>query len=161
MSQYASIFDFHTLGLMPKALKNIEDATITQFLIKASGTIDGYLRVGGYSLPLTGVTGTDTTVSTGFPDEIIDANVCIARYRVMVRRGYKPDDQDLNFRQTYDDCIEWLEKVGTGGVQLDDGADATPNVYEGRPRVRTKPKRDWNLANDRASSSNGVTEVGN
>ena len=159
MAQYASIFDFETLGLVSKALRNLPATTVTQFLLKAGGTVDSYLRAGGYTLPLTGVLGTATTASTGFPDEIIDANVCIARFRLMVRRGFSPDDHDRNFRETYDDCIEWLEKVATGAVQLDVNADATPGVTGGRPRVRTKPKRDWLLHQDEAQSS-GQTEVG-
>ena len=150
MAQYASIFDFETLGLMPKALRNLDATTVTAFLLKAGGTIDGYLRAGGYALPLTGTLGDDETASTGFPDEIIDANVCIARYNIMVRRGFNPDDHDLNFRQTRDDCIAWLEKVATGAVQLDADADATPGVSAGRPRVDTKPKRGWNTHNDEA-----------
>lgn len=158
MSQYASIFDFNALGLMPKALQNTDNATITAHLLKAGGLIDDYLRV-NHTLPLTGTLGTATTPSTGFPDSIIDDNVCIARYRIMVRRGFVPDDHDLNFRQTYDDCIRHLEKLASGEIFLDGAADATP-AFEGRPRVRTKPKRDWLLHQDQAQSSTGITEVG-
>ncbi len=151
MSQYASIFDFVTLGLMDKATKNVNDATINQFLIKAAGEINTFLRKANYVLPLVGVLGTDETPSTGFPDEIIDANVCIARYRFMVRRGFVPDDHDLNFRQTFDDCMAFMEKVADKDVILDiPVGPATSDTSAAR--VDTKPKRDWNLVNDEALS---------
>lgn len=146
MSQYASVLDFETIGLKIAALQNVKDNNVTEFLIKTSGIIDSYLRA-NHTLPLTGALGPPNT----FPPEIIAATVCIARYKLMVWRGFAPDELDTNLRDSFEDCMAWLRDLAKGVAYLDAGDDATVE-YEARPRVDTKPQRGWLELLDEANS---------
>jgi len=121
--QYATIADMQQLGLPPAALANVPNATIDAFLTKASASVDSYLR-SQYKLPLV----------TPYPDEIVWATVCIGSYRLMVWRGYNPDEHDAEIRARYEDCVAWLGQLSRGQVRLDAAADATTR-NEGAPMV--------------------------
>jgi phage gp36-like protein len=125
MSQYATTTDLGDYGLPPDALAGMTAAVQNKILTKASGTIDSYLR-GRYSLPLAG---------GPYPDEIIEACVSIAAFKVLKRRGHNPSAFDQTFTDDYQTTLDWLSKLAKGEVNLDSGADATPTVNEARPRV--------------------------
>lgn len=131
-SQYASRSDLEGLGLPRTALKNVENGTIDDILIAASGFVDSHLR-GRYSLPL----------QNPFPPEIATATVDIGALRVLRRRGYNPDEFDESWKEAHDAAVTWLKDVAAGRVHLAIAADATPTTSEGAPRVQTQPARGW------------------
>ena len=126
MAQYATSTDLATLGLPAAALVNIPAGTQNEFLTKASGLIDSYLRA-QHKLPL----------AAPYPDEIIRVCVVLSAYDLIQYRGYNPDEYDANFRLRYEDAVRWLEQLAAGTVSLSELADATGSIHEGRPRVQT------------------------
>lgn len=133
MSQYATAADLAAVGLPATALAGINS---DPFLVRASGLIDSHLR-GNYGLPL----------KPPFPDEIIEATVRIAAYRLLVFRGFRPDQYDENFMKLHDDTIAWLRDVAASRVHLDIAADQT-TTFEGAPRVQTDAQRGWFAAEE-------------
>lgn len=150
MSQYASATDFKELGLPERSLKNVKDEILDRFLTASSGRIDTSLRA-HHTLPLTGALGPPNT----FPAEVVECAVIIARYKFMIWRGFNPDEFDINFKEAHDACIEWLDKIASGGASLGD-VDATPSVIEGAPKTTSNASRGWldeqNAADDAANS---------
>jgi len=126
MAQYATTADLADLGLPPAALANIELSVQTAHLLASGDFIDTFLR-SQHTLPLV----------VPFPREIVRANVVLAAYDILVYRGYNPDEYDDNFRQRYEDVMEWLKMLARGEVSLDEAADTTPTVSEGAPQVQT------------------------
>ena len=124
--QYATAAELAVLGLPAAALVNIPIGTQDEHLEKASGLLDSYLRA-QHTLPL----------ALPYPDEIVRACVVITAYDLIQFRGYNPDEYDANFRLRYEDTIRWCEQLAAGTVSLDQTADATGTVNEGRPRVQT------------------------
>jgi len=126
MSQYATTTDLGDYGLPPDALTGVgmTPAVQNKILTKASGIIDSYLR-GRYKLPL----------SVPYPDEIIEACVSVAAFKVLKRRGHNPSAFDQTFTDDYQAALEWLAKLSKGEVNLCSDADATPAVNEARPSV--------------------------
>lgn len=124
MAMYASTTDLANLGLPAEALSGVSLTVQEAHLTKASGKIDSYLR-SRHSLPL----------GAPYPDEVIDCCVSLAAYTLLVRRGFNPDEYDSNFRQQYDDALEWLRDLAAGRASLADTADATATTAEGAPRV--------------------------
>lgn len=137
MSQYASTDDFASLGLPARVTKNVTSAKITEFLEKASGTVDTYIR-SKVTLPLAGTLGPPNT----FPPEIVEATVAIARYRFLIWRGFQPDEFDSTYSQLYRDAMTLIKDISAGRAHLDVDADATVAV-ENRPRVSSQTKRGW------------------
>lgn len=131
MVWYATADEFRTLGLPARAVQNIANATLLEFIEKASGKIDSYLR-GRYDLPL----------QVPYPDEIVQAAIHIARLRLLRWRGFNPDDYDAGYADDYAETILWLRDVSAGRVHLDVHADQTA-ANEGRPRVITSDLQGW------------------
>lgn len=139
MSQYGELEDLEATGLPPRALEEV--VSVDDFLTKASATIDSYLRR-RYTLPLA------TT-----PPEIADACIAIASYRLLVFRGFNPDEYDANFKARNDFYLGapgmkgWLDKLADGSVVLDGAIDATPGTpTTGGPRtpkVYSRSSRGW------------------
>jgi phage gp36-like protein len=112
-------------------VQNITDATILEFVEKASGRIDSYLR-GRYTLPL----------QQPYPDEIVQASLHIARLRLLTWRGFNPDEFDAGYREDHNEAILWLRDIAAGRAHLDVHADQT-TANEGRPRVITSDQQGW------------------
>lgn len=134
MSQYASRAQLAQTGLPASALEEVDGGKQDEFLVLAAGTIDSYMR-GRYKLPITGSLGPTNT----YPPELQDANLAIAAYRLLVFRGFNPDEYDRNFQLRHDFYLGnqergtkgWLDKLSAGAVSLDLALDASPAVAEG------------------------------
>lgn len=128
---YVTVDDYKVLGLPSDALEDLSDPDIQQFLDVAAGVIDSYLS--RYSLPLI----------APYPEALKGTNVCLATWKILLHRGYNPETYDNNYREAYDRCMAFLEKVGSGEVTLPGVEDQTPGFEGGVPRVTTKPLRGW------------------
>ena len=135
---YATQRDLQDFGLPPQALAGLSSRVLNAHLEAASGRINSYLRDQAV-LPL----------KSPYPQEIIEANVILASYSLMIRRGYNPaSPSDENFRERYldmggrGDGRGWLDLLAKGLVSLALAADSTPE-REGRPRVNTSKPRGW------------------
>lgn len=126
---YATPTDFDAHGLPAVALDGFA-GDVQDHLDSASGEIDTYLR-GRYSVPL---------VSPA-PAEIVKAECVLAAYSVLALRGFDPEEgSNKNVRMRYEDTKKWLSSLANGKVNLSILADATPNVHDGRPRVRSRSR---------------------
>jgi phage gp36-like protein len=132
MSQYPTVSDLQDMGLPPGALEGVPE--LEKFLVSASAHVDSYLR-GRYSLPL----------SAPYPQELIDAALAIAAYRIMFFRGFDSESQDMLIMDRYQYYTGkqgqkgWLDKLATGLVNLDVNSDATSLIHEGGPIVSSGP----------------------
>lgn len=147
MSQYPTLEDLQDCGLPPGALEDIPEPE--KFLVNASAHVDSYLR-GRYALPL----------SAPYPQELIDAALAIAVYRIMMFRGFDSESQDMLIVDRFQYYTGkpgqkgWLDKLSTGQVNLAVTADATPGVVDGGSVINqrranssvyccSKPRRGW------------------
>lgn len=131
MAQYASLEDLQDTGLPPGVLEGIPDPA--KFLERASAHVDSYLR-GRYSVPL----------AVPCPQEVQDAVIAIAAYRIMMFRGFDSSSQDSLITDRFEYYTGkpgqkgWLDKLSTGQVNLDVSSDMTGTVNEGGPIVASK-----------------------
>ena len=127
MAQYATTTDLAQLGLPAAALVNVSAAVQGAHLLAQGARIDTYLR-SQHTLPIT----------APYPRELVECNAVMAAYAILQNtRGYNPEAVDDGFRLRYEDCLAWLKDLSTGAASLDQTADATPTINEGRPRVQT------------------------
>ena len=127
MTQYATTADLANLGLPAAALVNVTDPIQDAHLLAQGDRMDTYLR-SQHTLPF----------PIPYPRELVECNAVMAAYAILQNtRGYNPESVDDGFRLRYEDCMAWLKDLSTGAASLDQEADATPNVNEGRPRVQT------------------------
>jgi phage gp36-like protein len=100
---YATQADLLTYGFPSSALGTLTVQQITTQLQSASEFADSFFRArwGATAVPLV---AWDSTVT--------EAVAKIAALRLLKVRGYSPNSTaDQQFRQGYDDAIEWLDKV--------------------------------------------------
>lgn len=139
MAQYASIQDLRDEGLPPEALDGIDGRELNKALKRTGDFMDTYIRQKN-TLPLSGALSDATSTPPGlntFPGEIVRCNVILASRDLLRWRGYNPDEFDEDFRLSVAECVSWLKELAKGSVSLDDTADATPNINEGAPKVKT------------------------
>ena len=146
MSQYATETNLADYGLPSTALTSLTTAQKNAFLTQASATIDTYLRA-HHTLPISGEVGPPNT----YPGELVEACVAIAAWRILVFRGFNPDQFDEVYRTRYEDAMAWLRDAAKGLVNLDPSADATPTTHEGTAKVKTGTSRGWTDFFDPAS----------
>lgn len=126
---YVSTAEFNALGLPAAALSGFTGDP-DDFAAAASGTVDSYLR-GRYKLPL----------SEPYPQEIKRATAVLMAYDLLSVRGFDAENgSDQNTLIRYEKTIEWLNMVAAGKVNLSVAADATPNVADGGPSVRSRTR---------------------
>lgn len=130
MASYATITDLQTAGVPPGVLSSVDTAVQELALERASRLADTYLR-DRYHLPLT----------APYDPSLVDAVVQIACWRLMMRRGFSPQQgTDTAFRVGYEDAMEFLKRVANGIAQLD-VIQASPGAEE--PIVLTSPGRGY------------------
>ena len=132
---YVTVDEYKILGLPADALEELGDSDIQLFLDVAAGVIDSYLS--RYTLPLI----------APYPEALKGVNVCLATWKILLHRGFNPETYDTNYREAYDRCMQFLEKVASGEVTLPGVEDQTPGQEGGVPRVSTKPLRGWGANN--------------
>jgi phage gp36-like protein len=129
---YSTPDQFRAIGLPAAALEEMEDWQILEFLEADAGVMDSYLSE-ATTLPLT----------EPYPAVLATCNVELARYSLLLWRGYNPETYDTNYQARAERWIKWLEGVANGSVSLPgitDGSseDAPSNT---RARVITSARR--------------------
>ncbi len=130
--EYASATDMTQLGIAAAAVSTLDAATQTAHRLKASARVATFLRK-VHSLPFAVV-----------PDEVTEYTVAIAQWTMLLRRGFNPESNvDATVRERYLDAIEDLERIASGAVELEPGADATAATEEGGPLCESETKHEW------------------
>lgn len=123
----ATLADLYALGLPEASLANVPTADQLTALDAASGLVDGYLR-SKYTLPLV----------APYPHEIIRAECVLAAWDLITTRGHNPIGFDESLERRDEAVRAWLKDLAAGRAHLPPGADSTPTVQEGRPRVESQ-----------------------
>lgn len=103
-------------------LGGIDAVVLSAALSDADAEIDGYLRAGGYALPLASV-----------PAELLRHASQMARYYLY--DGERPE----YVRQDYQDSQRWLGLVASGRVRLEDARAGGPGVIAAPIRTLIYP----------------------
>ncbi len=122
---YATIDDFNKFGPNSKCWPADFDTALKEaFIESAAAEIDSYIGV-AYALPL----------SSPYDNSLIVANVSIAVYRLLQKRGWNPaNEADAVLVDNYTRTLEWLNKVATGRCLLKNKKDSTANLIN-KPMV--------------------------
>jgi phage gp36-like protein len=104
---YTTPDQFRAIGLPARALEELEDAQILEFLEADAGTMDSYLSE-ATALPLT----------EPYPAVLAKCNCDLACYSILLWRGYNPETYDTNYQARAEHWIKWLEGVANGSVSL-------------------------------------------
>lgn len=123
----ATLGDLYALGLPEASLAHVPPADQLAALDSASGTVDTYLRA-RHTLPLV----------APYPREIIRAEAVLAAWDLITTRGHSPIGFDESLERRAEAVMDWLKDLAAGRAHLDPGADSTPTVQEGRPRVESQ-----------------------
>lgn len=121
-------------GFLPANVEGQSDAEDRAVAIEsASAEADGYLRRGGYALPLASV-GPDLKGAVG----------AIAAYRLALKHGLLPEPAaQSGLYLAYKNALDWLRGVAAGTitpiVEDDAGEDSVP----AGPLIASDPPRDW------------------
>jgi phage gp36-like protein len=143
---YAQQPDLITVGFNANVQGTLTLGQINAALQNASDFADGFFRAryGAGSCPV-----------LAWDSSVIEAVAKIAAYRLIVIRGYNPNNSgDVNFRLQFDDAVRWLGMVqrqqahpnvtpattsGNGAVQPQVISKSVVNVSNGG----TAPNRGW------------------
>jgi phage gp36-like protein len=123
----ATLADLYALGLPEASLAHVPPADQLKGLDAASGMVDTYLR-SKHTLPLV----------APYPHEIIRAESVLAAWDLITTRGHNPIGFDESLKERADGVMDWLKDLAAGRAHLPKGADSTPTVQEGRPRVESQ-----------------------
>jgi phage gp36-like protein len=127
---YATIADLQDVGLPPGALSGVDVPARQKALDNAAAYMDTFLR-DKYRLPLI----------APYDPSLVDANVQIACYRLMTRRGFNPEDPgDQAVRLGRDDAVTFLTRIANGQASLS-VTETSPAIEE--PRVITDGQRGY------------------
>lgn len=132
LTVYATPADIASLGCAGGALDDVDDETKDLALCAATDNADTELQSGSYKLPL-----------TAWGDDLRQAVVDIAVFRLMRRRGFSPDGADSLIVKGYDDAMRWLASVGRESKTLAGVVDSTPTVHDGGAMVGGYALRGW------------------
>lgn len=139
-ASYATVEDLRSAGLPPGALGSVSVTDQKGALEKASAIASSYIG-DKYNLPLGGT----------YDPALVDAVCQIAAWRLLVRRGFNPEQGEDNvIRQGYLDAVKWLERVANGQARLSvvetPGPSLQPNTstnevrgYSPDPNVSNAP----------------------
>ena len=79
------------------------------FLNQAAATMDGYMAANpNLSLPL----------SPPYDDQLIQCNVAIARFKMVLQRGYNPESPDSGLKIDYELQMKWLRELAAARIKL-------------------------------------------
>lgn len=125
---YATIEDLQSAGLPPGALGSVSKTDQRAALERASAIASSYIG-DKYQLP----------AGQPYDPALVDAVCQIAAWRLLVRRGFNPEQgQDNVIRQGYLDAVKWLERVANGQARLQivesGGGSLQPNVLTNEVR---------------------------
>lgn len=123
----ATLADLYALGLPEASLSHVPPADQLAALDAAAGTVDTYLR-SRHTLPLV----------APYPHEIIRAEAVLAAWDLITTRGHSPIGFDESLERRAAAAMAWLKDLAAGRAHLPKGADSTPTVQEGRPRVESQ-----------------------
>lgn len=123
----ATLSDLYAYGLREATLDNVPVDRQLKALDGASGTVDTYLR-SKHTLPLV----------QPYPDEIIRAEAVLAAWDLITTKGHNPTGFDESLERRWDNTIVWLRDLAAGRAHLAPGADSTPTVNEGAPRIESQ-----------------------
>lgn len=125
--QYAQLADLYgTISQAALTHPSVNSTSIQNAqLLRASETIDGYLRQ-QFALPL---------VTWGA--DIVQYCCDIAAYRLVCLRGFNPEKDGL-YKDNWKEAISWLENVAKGIVSPD-VQDASPDSAPGKQADPTAP----------------------
>ena len=101
MPQYATTSDLASVGIPAQALSGVSAGDQDAALVAASRLIDSF------------ISSHVTTPMTTYGQDITQACVDLAAYRLMVKRGYNPDASQA-FRLGYEDALRWLDSISRG-----------------------------------------------
>lgn len=111
------------------------EATTAQLeaaLNRASSVADGYLRTGGYEVPVTSPT-----------DDLKGRVADMASYHLAVVLRLLPEPADSSALYiNYKDAVQWFRGVARGEVQLDVPL-VTTGEEAGTPQFATNTRRKW------------------
>lgn len=113
--------EFLDQTLDPDTFEGIEDTTIDEAIVWASGQADSYIQK-RKTLPLL-TWGADLKNAVGD----------MTAYKLLKKRGFQPNSPDTLVVKGYDDAVLWLKDVAKGLAELVDCVDSTPEVDEGGP----------------------------
>jgi phage gp36-like protein len=139
VQSYASLEDLQSTGL-PIAyftgdLAPTPDLQQT-FLNQTARTMDGYMAANpNITLPLL----------PPYDDQLIQCNVSLARYRMVLQRGYNPESPDVGIKQDNDAQMKWLHDLSAARVKLQFQATG-PNPQGKQPfmvSARSRGLRNW------------------
>lgn len=128
---YAEPADITSTQMQPGALENVENTIQLECCLAATDEADGYIG-GGYTLPLA-AWGADLRMHVA----------ALALYRVMHRRGFKPEGVDELIVKNKDDAIGWLNRVAAGRIVPIGIVDSTPETFDGGAYLSSEPRRGW------------------
>lgn len=123
----ATLADLYALGLPEASLANVPLADQLNALDAASGVVDTYLR-SKHTLPLV----------APYPREIIRAECVLAAWDLVTTKGHNPIGFDESLERRWEAAMAWLKDLAAGRAHLAPGADSTPTVREGAPRVESQ-----------------------
>jgi phage gp36-like protein len=130
---YITDLELGQLSAIPAALlAQMDPAAKAQQREAGTSKINGYLAARyGDKLPITTP-----------PLEIKQVNADLTAYWLMTQHGYAPQGSDEEFRNRFDDAIEWLKDVSRGTVTLDLGVVTAPKPYR-VARATSRCPRGW------------------
>lgn len=131
MSSYITKQNLLDVGAMPADdIENfdLDQPTLLPALISAiSSYADTFLRK-RYTLPL----------KSPYPDELIYHVVNLVVYRLYQRRGAEYTSEHVaQLKQDWDNAVAWLTDISLGKLELSGDQDATPNLDENNPIVKS------------------------
>lgn len=132
LTVYATPRDLSSLGCAGGALDDLSDEDKDLALCAATDNADTELQSGSHTLPL-----------TAWGEDLRQAVVDIAVFRLMRRRGFSPEGPDMLIAKGYDDAMRWLTSVGRESKTLAGVVDSTPTVHDGGAAVGGYALRGW------------------
>lgn len=128
---YATTTDLTRLGVPTKALEGVSAEAKEAALSSASSLADGYLAA-QFNLPL-----------TEWGDDLTGHICSIAAWQILKVRGIDPEGRaDNAIRMSYEDAIDWLERIAAGRLSPQ-FTDSTPEVNDQAPVFVNNPPRGW------------------
>lgn len=128
---YATLADFHRLGLPPAAIGHLTTSNILAALRAASDEADDVGLDDAYTLPL-----------VSWPDSLRRHVSNLAGLTAMGVVGYSAETGARDtFKDRRDEAIAWLKMVGQKGAS--GIVDSTPDVNEPSYAVATTTRRGW------------------
>jgi phage gp36-like protein len=128
----ATLSDLGSLGLPGQLLAGLPAVQQQQALDSASAKVDSYLGA-HFTLPL-----------TAYGQDIIEAEVNLASYQLLVARGFNPEaGPDKAIKERYDETVKWLQGIAEGDL-VPNVADSSSGGAVGGPFVATSAQRGWN-----------------